>query len=101
MKVILRNDWFGPDGSLHRRSDNPHTFVDEWRAALPPSAIVQELIITEQDAIAEETAELRKRKELAELTTAELVDMAEAQGVEYDENDTRDALIDAIIDNGE
>jgi TolA-binding protein len=40
MKVELMSDWFGPDGNLYRRIDNPVEIDDDYRKLLPPSAKV-------------------------------------------------------------
>ena len=101
MKVNLRNDWFGPDGSLHRKSDNPHDFLDEWDVLIPASAVRIEEIISEAEAVSSETAEAAKRRELEAMSVSDLTDLADAQGVEYDAATTCEELIDLIIDEGE
>lgn len=31
MVVNLKRDFFGPDGTLYRSVDNPHTFPKDWK----------------------------------------------------------------------
>lgn len=40
MKVKLERNWFGPDGTLYRKVDNPHQFPQAWEDKLPKGATV-------------------------------------------------------------
>lgn len=42
MKVKLKRNWFGPDGGRYRERSNPHEMPDDWKAKLPPGAVVLE-----------------------------------------------------------
>lgn len=40
MLVKLNNDWFAPNATLLRVSDNPHELEDDLLPFLPPSALL-------------------------------------------------------------
>lgn len=60
MRVNLTSDWFGPDGNLYRRIDNPVEIDDDFKKLIPGTAKVlggKEVKLADADAAAAAAAQ--------------------------------------------
>lgn len=48
MQIMLRNDWFAPDGTLYPANRSPHTIPADWEEVLPKSAEVLKEVKVEE-----------------------------------------------------
>lgn len=64
MLVKLKRNWFGPDGSLYRTRDNPHSIPSDWKDQLPKGSD----ILTKSEEKKVEKEEVKKTPEQQKLT---------------------------------
>lgn len=49
MQVLLKQNWFGPDGRLYRRNDGPTVIPTKFRTLLPKTAKVVGEVVVDDD----------------------------------------------------